>query len=169
MEKRFEVFELENGRIELFASIGSNHPNHMVSLSGDIINIKTNRLLRGKTDKDGYKSLGIKDQEGKLKWYQIHRLVLSTFSGQNGVGLDCDHINGIRNDNRLENLRFITHQENMAATRGRKRKKSVRLKDEVKTEIRNTYIPYHSELGHKALRDKYNISPQYLNEILKTN
>lgn len=42
----------------------------------------------------------------------IHRIIWETFKGKIPEGYEIDHINTIRNDNRLENLRLLTHKEN---------------------------------------------------------
>lgn len=42
----------------------------------------------------------------------IHRLVLETFVGPCPDGMECCHNNGIKTDNRLENLRWGTKKEN---------------------------------------------------------
>lgn len=44
--------------------------------------------------------------------YQVHRVVMLMCYGFYGEGLEVDHINHVRNDNRLFNLRFVTHGEN---------------------------------------------------------
>lgn len=46
------------------------------------------------------------------KWYRIHRLVASVFIPNHDNKPHVDHINGIRNDNRSENLRWCTQKEN---------------------------------------------------------
>ena len=46
------------------------------------------------------------------KFYSVHRLVYETFFGEIPEGMVIDHINGIRDDNRIENLRCITQSEN---------------------------------------------------------
>ena len=64
----------------------------------------------GFRDKDGYvvtcTSLG-----GKPKHYRVHRLIWVYVHGQ--ITDHIDHINGIRDDNRLCNLREVTHHQNM--------------------------------------------------------
>ena len=45
--------------------------------------------------------------------YSVHRVVMLMCYGFCGEGLEVDHINHVRNDNRLVNLRFVTHRGNM--------------------------------------------------------
>ena len=47
---------------------------------------------------------------GTQKAHQVHRLVLLTFKGESE--LQCNHINWIKDDNRLENLEYCTRSEN---------------------------------------------------------
>ena len=43
----------------------------------------------------------------------IHRLVAEAFIGPRPVGMQINHKNGIKNDNRLSNLEYCTPSENM--------------------------------------------------------
>ena len=44
--------------------------------------------------------------------YYVHRLVWETFKGEIPEGLQIDHINNDRTDNRLKNLQLVTCSEN---------------------------------------------------------
>ena len=50
-------------------------------------------------------------QKGRKK-YQVHRFVWECYNGIISEGKVIDHINNIKDDNRLCNLRLMTQQEN---------------------------------------------------------
>jgi hypothetical protein len=58
----------------------------------------------------GYHSVILCTTEKKHVY--VHRLVAETFLGPCPEGKEVDHKNNIRNDNRLENLQYLTHGEN---------------------------------------------------------
>lgn len=72
------------------------------------------RLLILQHDKDGYATAHFRDATtSRNKRLKVHRLVAGAFI-PNPDGKDqVDHINGIRNDNRVENLRWCTCKENL--------------------------------------------------------
>ena len=55
----------------------------------------------------GYTQINIK---GKI--YPAHRIAMLLSYGFYGDGLEVDHVNHVRNDNRLSNLRFVTRTSN---------------------------------------------------------
>lgn len=60
-----------------------------------------------KGTKDGRRRVGIK---GKI--YQEHRIIMMLCFGHIPENAEIDHINHVRDDNRLANLRFVTRSEN---------------------------------------------------------
>lgn len=63
---------------------------------------------QGKSSSGGYIKVQV---HGRL--YPVHRVIMLMCYGFYGEGLEVDHINHVRTDNRLVNLRFVTHGENM--------------------------------------------------------
>ena len=62
---------------------------------------------------NGYRQVGL-SRDGKTTIFLIHQLVAMAFLGHkpDGHQLVIDHINGIRSDNRVENLQIVTNREN---------------------------------------------------------
>ena len=69
------------------------------------------------------------------KVYLVHRLVWEAFNGQIPEGLQVNHINEVKADNRLSNLNLMTHKENMnyGSRTERSAKKQINRKDQSKT------------------------------------
>lgn len=63
-------------------------------------------------DSAGYPTVWLSAGHG-AKPRHIHRLVLEAFIGPAPVGMECRHINGDSEDNRLSNLEWATHMDNM--------------------------------------------------------
>ena len=88
------------------------YDNYSVSSEGRVRNDKTLRILKAKRSKKGYMCVGL-CRNGKMKSFRVHRLVGQAFL-PNPENKECiDHINCIRDDNRVENLRWCSHKENM--------------------------------------------------------
>lgn len=62
----------------------------------------------------GYHRVSLYDDNGQPRIWAIHRLVLLAFRGQPAPGQEASHLNGVRDDNRLDNLEWATHRENQA-------------------------------------------------------
>ena len=84
--------------------------NYAVSSYGRIMNLSRYCVLHG-SDHGGYIRVGLFDTEGKQKMRLIHVLVASAFYGVQ-EGKVVDHINRVRSDNRLSNLRWVSNSIN---------------------------------------------------------
>lgn len=70
------------------------------------------RILVGVLDKStGYRRFSLY-KDGKVERAYVHRLVAESFIPNAENKPEIDHINTIRHDNRVENLRWVTRKEN---------------------------------------------------------
>lgn len=103
--------------------------------------------------RDQYGNINLKKQHITNKGYmyiwrgrrkkklRVHRIVAETFIPNPENKSDVDHINRIRNDNRVENLRWVTRLEN-AQNRGPKKSGYTHKKHK-----KHIFTEPHSEFG----------------------
>lgn len=99
--------------MEIFRVL-SDYPDYFIGNKGTIKSIKTGKVvtLKGKVDKDGYIEYHLRDKNNKSVHRRGHRLVMFAFK-PNFEGLpEVNHINGIKNDNRVENLEWVNTRQN---------------------------------------------------------
>ena len=83
------------------------------SKSGKVINHQTMRKLVGRQNHNGYLSISVKTiNKTKQKTMQAHRFIYECFHGQIPSDMVIDHINNIKDDNRIKNLQMMTQQDN---------------------------------------------------------
>lgn len=69
-------------------------------------------IIKQQPDKDGYMRITLRKNE-KVNIIPVHRLVARTFIPNPENKEQVNHKNGIKNDNRVENLEWVTSSENI--------------------------------------------------------
>ena len=86
-----------------------NGYNYEVSNIGRVRNL-SGKILIQKTD-NGYKRIGLYLNKKQL-FFRVHRLVAAAFIPKIKGKDHVHHINHIRDDNRVQNLQWVTAEEN---------------------------------------------------------
>lgn len=95
---------------------------------------KSTKLMKSPTyDQFGYLYIILKAADGSQRAYRVHRLVAEAFLPDYREDLVIDHLNGIRDDNRLENLAIKSQSENLQARDERNKPLYMELRRLVKT------------------------------------
>lgn len=85
-------------------------PKYEVSSSGVVR--RFGKELKQQNHPQGYKLVTLRKQ-GKQHSRTVHRIVAKTFLGEPQDSLEVNHKNGIKTDNSVENLEWVTPKENI--------------------------------------------------------
>lgn len=99
---------------EQFKDIEGYEGLYAVTNFGNVYSYKSNRFLKGRNNGKGYLQVQLFKQ-GKGKSLYIHRLVAQAFLPNifPKIDWDVDHINNVRDDNRVTNLQYVTRFDNI--------------------------------------------------------
>ena len=114
----FKIFDSKIKQRVLFNGVKFyKHPvftNYAASKNGDILSLKSEKILKMRDNGIGYLYFSICDKriEKPNNYYQ-HRFVYEVFKGPIPKCLEIDHLNNIKKDNRIKNLQLISHKQNV--------------------------------------------------------
>ena len=80
--------------------------NYLISNEGIVYNISSNKICHPSINQYGYYYIGL-NKNKEYKTYLLHQLIAQAFIPNPENKPTVDHINRIRTDNRIENLRLL--------------------------------------------------------------
>ena len=100
----------------IWKAIPFTNGRYEASNEGRVRNTKTGKSI-AQTPNDkrgGYMQVRIYPVYGcHNRWVTVHKCVLSAFVGELPIGMQTNHIDGDKTNNRLENLEYVTPKENI--------------------------------------------------------
>lgn len=88
------------------------NPKYLVSSSGYVLSFKTGKPLKCTNHKGGYLRLGLVLSDGSDKSLLLHRVIAMTFISNPENKPEVNHIDGNKHNNRVDNLEWVTREEN---------------------------------------------------------
>jgi hypothetical protein len=79
---------------------------------GNFFRIRKEKILKCNKNKFGYIVVNLSKNK-KISFFRVNRLVYEAFNGEIPQGMQVNHINEDKTDNRLENLNLMTPKDNI--------------------------------------------------------
>lgn len=123
-EKKARHFHAGKLRKEIdgteFVSVRESGDTLFVSRTGLLTSASRKwRTTKGNLERDGYRRVNVDGRHAV-----VARIVYEVFVGQIPDNQEIDHINTVRDDNRIENLHVVTHRDNLLNPLTRPRRKA---------------------------------------------
>jgi len=89
-------------------------PNYMISIDGEVLSIKRNKLLKISINNSGYTQVCLSNgKRGSQKVFGIHKLVAIAFIPNPNNYNEINHLDLDKTNNHPDNLEWCDHKQNM--------------------------------------------------------
>ena len=113
-----------------------DYTKYEVFEDGRIWSYSHKKFLKPITNKNGYQRVWLSDNEGKSKWYQLHRVVYEAVtSEQIPEGMQINHRSEVKTENFFENLELMTPKQNINYGSGIERSRKARINGKISKQV----------------------------------
>lgn len=155
------------------------YSRYVATIDGHIVSMDYKRTgkarqLKPAHDASGYLRTMLQNDTGKYGTVKVHRIIALAFFGKST--LEVNHKNGIKDDNRLENLEYVTRSENLKHTYDVLNRVSfmkpgsnninAKLTAEDVRAIRKAAAEGGKNYGRAKLAEKYGVSSAHIKDIV---
>lgn len=139
------------------------YPKYKFCSSGVIYSHYGKKMNPAK-DHKGYLRTMLVDCNGVSKTIKVHRVIAMLFIPNPENKPQVNHINGIKHDNRIENLEWVTAKENAIHAVQNGLCKYTRLNKEKVIEIRKLYS--EGVYNQREIGEKYGVDRRHVSDIV---
>lgn len=132
---------------------------------------KTGKVMKPAVDSNGYMRTMLVDDEGRTRTIKVHRIIAQTFIENPDELKEVNHLNGNKADNRVENLDWVSHQQNIRHSfdNGLQNNRGInnpfsKLTERDVLEIRAKFKP--RIYGRKELALEYNVKQTTIKDVI---
>lgn len=97
--------------MEIWKDVVGSNGEYMVSSMGKVMTTKTHRILKPCIDERGYERVCLFKVDRRRR-FKVHRLVAAAFIPNPHDKPQVNHIDGNKRNNSIENLEWVTNEEN---------------------------------------------------------
>lgn len=152
-----------------------NSDKYEISNLGRFRNKRTGYIRKPHMDGCGYLQCSYQDNDGNMRYGRINRLVAKAFIPNPDNKSTVNHKDGIKTNNRVDNLEWATKEEQMVHAYKLGLKKpmcgvnhpSHKLSKEDVLYIREHYKSHDKEFGMVALAKKFGVSEATIQRVAK--
>lgn len=128
-----------------------DYDNYYIYDNGDVLNINTNKILKGSIGEHGYKYYRL-SRNNQKKMFYAHRLVAEAFLENPKNLLVVNHKDGNKLNNNVNNLEWASYSDNTAHAYQKnlittRRKESIYYKEDLENEIWKKIPNYHYSIS----------------------
>lgn len=114
----------------------NGYNNYYIYDNGDVLNISTNKILKGSIGENGYKYYRLSKNNNKTMFY-AHRLVAEHFLENPNLLPIVNHKDGNKLNNQLSNLEWVSYSENTKHAHDNNLIKQVSKREYYKEDLEN--------------------------------
>lgn len=145
------------------------YSNYVFSDCGKVFSVKNGkrREIKGAYDKDGYLKITLVSDKKENKYFRKHRLIAWAFLGFSEK--QVNHKDGVKDNNHLSNLEYVTQRENQCHRR-LKKGYDIGVSWCKKSKKWRAYIQINKKWSHLGFFDnKQDAKQAYLNKLKECN